>query len=64
MGYKFQFITLAGFHAQNHAIFDLAKKYDYRVFSIIVENRHGSTNLHGVPDDTLKKMKDRFHISL
>ena len=26
MGYKFQFITLAGFHAQNHAIFDLAKK--------------------------------------
>ena len=26
-GYKFQFITLAGFHAQNFAIFDLAKKY-------------------------------------
>ena len=25
MGYKFQFITLAGFHAQNYAIFDLAK---------------------------------------
>jgi isocitrate lyase len=27
MGYKFQFITLAGFHAQNYAIFDLAKQY-------------------------------------
>ena len=27
MGYKFQFITLAGFHAQNFAIFDLAKNY-------------------------------------
>jgi len=27
MGYKFQFITLAGFHAQNYAIFNLAKKY-------------------------------------
>ncbi len=27
VGYKFQFITLAGFHAQNYAIFDLAKKY-------------------------------------
>ena len=27
MGYKFQFITLAGFHAQNHAVFDLADKY-------------------------------------
>ena len=27
MGYKFQFITLAGFHTQNIAIFDLAEKY-------------------------------------
>ena len=27
MGYKFQFITLAGFHAQNMAVFDLAMKY-------------------------------------
>ena len=46
------------------AYFDLAKKYEYMVFSVIVENRHGNTNVHGVPDDTLKKMKDRFHISL
>ena len=27
IGYKFQFITLAGFHAQNFAVFDLARKY-------------------------------------
>ncbi|WP_085523390.1 isocitrate lyase [Tuberibacillus sp. Marseille-P3662] len=27
MGYKFQFITLAGFHALNHSMFDLARKY-------------------------------------
>lgn len=27
MGYKFQFITLAGFHALNFAIFDLARGY-------------------------------------
>jgi len=27
IGYKFQFITLAGFHAQNYAVFDLARKY-------------------------------------
>ena len=27
MGYKFQVITLAGFHAQNYAVFDLARKY-------------------------------------
>jgi isocitrate lyase len=27
MGYKFQFVTLAGFHALNHAMFDLARDY-------------------------------------
>lgn len=27
MGYKFQFITLAGFHALNYSMFDLADKY-------------------------------------
>ena len=44
--------------------FDLAKKYDYKIFSVIVENRHGNKSVHDVPDDTLKKMKDRFQISL
>jgi isocitrate lyase len=29
MGYKFQFITLAGFHALNHAMFELAREYSY-----------------------------------
>jgi isocitrate lyase len=27
MGYKFQFITLAGFHSTNYAVFDFAKQY-------------------------------------
>lgn len=27
MGYKFQFVTLAGFHALNHSMFNLAKGY-------------------------------------
>jgi isocitrate lyase len=27
MGYKFQFITLAGFHALNHSMFELARGY-------------------------------------
>jgi hypothetical protein len=34
------------------------------VFSIIVENRHGGVNQHGVPDEKLQKMKDRFEVSL
>ncbi len=30
MGYKFQFVTLAGFHVLNHGIFSLAKDYKAR----------------------------------
>ena len=30
MGYKFQFVTLAGFHALNHSMFQLAKGYAAR----------------------------------
>src|SRR5919106_5081577 len=30
MGYRFQFVTLAGFHALNHAMFDLARGYRER----------------------------------
>ena len=44
--------------------FDLAKKYDYTVFVVIVENRHGGKNVHGVPDDKLEIMKNRFEIKL
>jgi isocitrate lyase len=28
MGYKYQFVTLAGFHALNHSMFTLAKDYN------------------------------------
>lgn len=30
MGYKFQFVTLAGFHALNHGMFELARQYKDR----------------------------------
>lgn len=30
MGYKFQFVTLAGFHALNHSMFELARGYKER----------------------------------
>ena len=42
----------------------LAKKYGYRVHSLIVENRHGGINEHNVPIETIEKMKDRFEIKL
>ncbi|MDR2347913.1 MAG: isocitrate lyase [Bifidobacteriaceae bacterium] len=37
MGYKFQFITLAGFHAINYTMFDLADGYRDRGMSAYVE---------------------------
>ncbi len=37
MGYKFQFITLAGFHALNFAMFELARGYKDRQMSAYVE---------------------------
>lgn len=43
---------------------DMAKNWGYRVFSIIVENRHGGVNQHGVPDEKLQQMKNRFEVSL
>jgi hypothetical protein len=44
--------------------YELAKQYDYKVFSIIVENRHKGINEHGVPEDKIQIMKDRFEINL
>ncbi|MEV5410340.1 isocitrate lyase [Thermopolyspora sp. NPDC052614] len=37
MGYKFQFITLAGFHALNYSMFDLAQGYAHEGMSAYVE---------------------------
>jgi hypothetical protein len=44
--------------------FELAEKYGYKIFCIIVENRHGGTNLHDVPEDKLKIMRNRFEFKL
>ncbi len=37
MGYRFQFVTLAGFHALNHAMFQLARGYGERGMSAYTE---------------------------
>ena len=44
--------------------YKLAQEYGYTVFSIIVENRHGGINEHGVPAEKLEQMKNRFQIKL
>jgi predicted kinase len=44
--------------------YKLAEQYGYRVYSLIVENRHEGINEHGVPADKLEQMKNRFEIKL
>ncbi len=44
--------------------YELAKQHDYQVQSLIVENRHGGVNLHGVPEEKLEQMKNRFEVKL
>ena len=43
MGYKFQFITLAGFHSLNYGMFDLAHGYARRQMSAFVELQERSS---------------------
>ena len=46
------------------AYYKLAERYGYRVYSLVVENRHGGENVHGVPVDKLEQMKNRFEFKL
>lgn len=44
--------------------FEVANRYNYRVHTVIVENRHKSKNVHDVPEDKVEVMKNRFEIKL
>lgn len=47
MGFKFQFITLAGFHATNYAVFDFALQYKQHgmlAYSILQEKEFAAAN--------------------
>ena len=49
MGYKFQFVTLAGFHSLNHGMFELARDYGQRGMSAYSElqQRELASEAHG-----------------
>lgn len=36
----------------------------YKVFTVIVENRHGNRNVHNVSGDTVDQMRRKFSVSL
>lgn len=44
--------------------FEMGDEYNYRVFTVIVENRHNGKNIHGVDESKIEKMKNRFEIKL
>ncbi len=43
---------------------ELAESNGYMLVSLIVENRHGSKSVHGVPEETMDAMEKRFTIKL
>jgi isocitrate lyase len=49
MGYKFQFVTLAGFHSLNYSMFDLARQYKERGMAAYSElqQREFAAEMHG-----------------
>jgi predicted kinase len=44
--------------------YELAERSGYTVFSLVVENRHGGENIHGVPAEAMDRMENRFEIKL
>jgi predicted kinase len=42
----------------------MASEFGYRIHIVTVENRHGGSNVHGVTDEQIKKMADKYHVVL
>ena len=42
----------------------IAQQAGAKFISLIVENRHGGTNCHNVPEDKIQQMADRFSVKL
>jgi len=44
--------------------FKLASEHGYRVFVVTVENYHGGTNIHGISDEQIEKMRAKYKVRL
>lgn len=42
----------------------MAGEHDYKVFSVVVENRHKGISIHEVPDDVIQRMRNDFDVKL
>lgn len=43
---------------------DTAEENGYRVFVVVIENRHGNKDIHGVPDVTLAHQENKLRNSI
>ena len=44
--------------------FKLAEEYNYSLFVVTVENRHGNKNIHSISDDDVQKMAGKYRVVL
>lgn len=43
---------------------DKAREFEYTIFSVVIENRNETKNVHNVPEETLNKQAERLKNSL
>lgn len=43
---------------------DIAEKYGYTVFTVVVEKRHDNSDVHNVPQETRQKQAERLSKSI
>jgi len=46
------------------AYFRIAVEYHYRVHVVTVENRHGSANVHDIPQEQIERMREKYGVRL
>jgi hypothetical protein len=44
--------------------FKLASQFNYSLFVVTVENYHGKQNTHGVSEEQLQKMAEKYKVKL
>ena len=44
--------------------FKLASEHDYRLHVLTVENRHGSGNVHDIPEEHIERMRAKYVVNL
>lgn len=44
--------------------FDRAAGLGFQIFSLVIENRHGNSDIHNVPKETLERQKNNLYNSI